>query len=297
MVTRPSMPRTRPQFAAPSLACDCHTHVFGPYDRFPLDAGRTYTPPEAPQEMLAGLLQRLGLERVVIVQPSVYGADNAATLDAVRRFGGRARAVAVIGDDAGAEQLAEMHAAGVRGVRLNLMMAEEPTREAATAAINRLAKAIEPYGWHIQLFATLGLIARLRETLASLPVKVVIDHFGWARQGSEADELRALCALVERGNVHVKLSAAYRLSPAGANDPDVATLARRLIAANPNALVWGSDWPHPSAFVAGRGADEPAPLHDIDDGEALNRLAEWAGDDKTLRTILVDTPARLYDFT
>jgi predicted TIM-barrel fold metal-dependent hydrolase len=296
MVEMPSMPKSSTTFAVPSGACDCHTHVFGPYSSFPLHPDRIYSPPEAPLQMLVDFLDRLGLERVVIVQPSVYATDNIATLDGIGRLGKRARGVAVIDDDTSDLDIGQMHRAGVRGIRINLMMADQPLPEVAAASIGKLVYKIAPLGWHVQLFAPLSLVAQMGSTLSSLPVKVVLDHFGWRQPEAKAAELDQLCALVQSGNVYVKLSAAYRLSESGFDDPAVGALARQLIAANPRALVWGSDWPHPGAF-AGRARDELAPLHDIDDGFALNKLADWASDADTIQRILVDNPAELYDFT
>jgi predicted TIM-barrel fold metal-dependent hydrolase len=296
MVEVPSMPKSATAFAVPSGACDCHTHVFGPYAVFPFHPDRTYSPPEAPLQMLVDFLDRLGLDRVVIVQPSVYATDNSATLDGIRRLGRRARGVAVIDNNASDLDIDEMHIAGVRGIRINLMMSDQPSPEVAAAAIERLIYKIARFGWHVQLFAPLGLVTQMASTLASLPVKVVLDHFGWWQPEAEATELDRLCALVQSGNVYVKLSAAYRLSGSGFEDPAVAALARRLITANSRALVWGSDWPHPGAF-AGKERTALAPLHDIDDGLALNKLADWAGDADAIKRILVDNPAQLYDFT
>ncbi|MET0677063.1 MAG: amidohydrolase family protein, partial [Bradyrhizobium sp.] len=147
MVDVPSMPKSGKTFEVPSGACDCHTHVFGPYAGFPLHPGRTYSPPEAPLRMLVDLLDRLGLDRVVIVQPSVYATDNSATLDAVRRLGRRARGVAVIDSDASDLDIKEMHLAGVRGIRINLMMADQPSPEVAAASIGKLVHKVAPFGW------------------------------------------------------------------------------------------------------------------------------------------------------
>lgn len=290
------MPKPGGTFAVPSGACDCHTHVFGPYSSFPLHPARTYSPPPAPPQMLVDFLDRLGLDRVVIVQPSVYATDNSATLDGIRRLGKRARGVAVIDNDASDLDIEQLHLAGVRGIRINLMMADQPSPEIAAASIGKLVNKIAPFGWHVQLFAPLALVTQMHAVLSSLPVRVVLDHFGWRQPETAAAELDRLCALVQSGNVYVKLSAAYRLSELGFEDPAVGTLARRLIAANDRALVWGSDWPHPGAF-SGRARDELAPLHDIDDRLALNKLAEWAGNPETIRRVLVDNPAQLYDFT
>lgn len=293
LIPQPSMPRAKLSFAMPAGACDCHTHVFGPYAQFPLVAGRTYTPPEASQAQLAALMDALGLRRVVIVQPSVYGVDNTATIAGVRAFNENARAVAVIDESFSAGQLAELHSGGVRGIRINLLTVEEPAPSEAAGLVLRMAEKIAPMGWHIQLFIRLGLIAAMRETLMALPVDVVIDHFGWAHvASSDAADVQALCALVEGGNAYVKLSAAYRIADQGFDDVRVAALARRFIAANSERMLWGSDWPHPVPFTEGRA---PA-LHDVDDGAALNALAAWAGDEAMLKRILVDNPARLYGF-
>jgi predicted TIM-barrel fold metal-dependent hydrolase len=282
----------------PAGSTDCHTHVFGPAARFPWSLERVYTPADASPEDLERLLAHLGLERVVIVQPSPYGTDNACTLEAVRRLGNRARAVAVIGADTPAAVLAEMHRAGVRGVRANLATLGIREPEAAWRAIDGLARRVAPLGWHVQTFTSLAVIAALAARLARLPVPLVVDHFGGAEGalGPGQPGFDQLLALVGGGQAYVKLSAGYRVSTQP-DWADAAPLARALIAANPERVVWGSDWPHPiGARRAGADRDAIEPFHQVDDGLALRRLAAWAGDALTLRRILVDNPARLYDF-
>jgi predicted TIM-barrel fold metal-dependent hydrolase/predicted NBD/HSP70 family sugar kinase len=293
-----SQPKTAISFAVPSGACDCHVHVFGTAAAFPFAASRGYTPPPAEADELLALQQALRLSRVVIVQPSVYASDNACTLDGMRRLGERARGVAVIDDRTTDAALDAMHRAGIRGVRVNLETAGETDPDAArrnlTAAIDRVA----PRGWHVQVYTRLSVIARLSDAVAGLPAPVVFDHFGGAEAAAGVDQpgFAALLALVGAGQAYVKVSAAYRSSENAPAYGDVAPLARALIAANPERVVWGTDWPHPHAAPPGAALDSLTAFYDIDDGLALNQLAAWAPSAAMRRKILVDNPARLYDF-
>ena len=207
---------TAVNFDIPPGACDCHVHVFGDPVRFPFAQERVYTPPPASVEELLALQAALRLERVVVVQPSVYGTDNSCTLDAVRRMGARARAVAVIDETASRAALEDMAAAGVRGVRLNLETNTggriEP--DAAKAMLAATAEQIRGLGWHVQIYTRPHLIAALKDHLAQLSFPVVFDHFGGAAatQGPSQAGFDALLELVRSGRVHVKISGAYRAS-------------------------------------------------------------------------------------
>jgi predicted TIM-barrel fold metal-dependent hydrolase/predicted NBD/HSP70 family sugar kinase len=293
-----SQPRTAPAFSVPFGACDCHVHVFGTAAEFPFAARRGYTPPPAGADELLKLQRSLFLSRVVIVQPSVYGSDNSCTLDGMRRLGDRARGVAVIDEATSQEALDRMHRAGVRGIRVNLETAGES--DPGTARRNLLAavERVQPRGWHVQVYTRLSVIQALGDDIAELPAPIVIDHFGGAQASGGTGEagFADLLALVRAGYAYVKVSAAYHSSEKAPAYDDVAPLARALIEANPDRIVWGSDWPHPHAAAAGRPLDEPAPFYDIDDGLALNQLEAWAPDAAIRRKILVDNPARLYDF-
>ena len=284
-----------PRFEVPAGACDCHVHVFGPAARYPFDPGRAYTPGDASVEELLALHDVLGLERVVIVHPSPYGTDNRCTVDASRRLGERARAVAVVDPGLGTEELREMHAAGVRGVRVNLETAGQHDPAAAGALLEAAAHQVAPLGWHVQTYTNMAVIGALHEALMRLPVPLVVDHFGRARAeaGTGQAGFPELLALVRAGRAYVKISAPHRIS----DRPDCADagpLARALFEANPERVVWGSDWPHPGGARRDIAAIEP--FNPIDDGAALNRLAEWFPDAEARRLILVENPARLYGF-
>ncbi|HEX3500173.1 MAG TPA: amidohydrolase family protein [Stellaceae bacterium] len=291
--------RTPPDFAVPRGACDCHTHVFGPPAQFPFTPQRSYTPGEASLEELLALQRDLHLDRVVIVQPSVYGTDNSCTVDALRRLEGRGRAVAVIDDDIGDAELEALHRAGARGVRVNLATAGLDDPDVARRRLAATTARIAPLNWHVQIYTGMAVIAALQEELAALPVPLVIDHFGGASAsaGPAPPGFAALLALVGAGKAYVKLSAPYRSSSQRPDYADVASLAAPLIAANPARMLWGSDWPHPGGGRKhGQSLEEIEPFFPEDDGLTLNLLAEWAPDPELRRQILVDNPARLYDF-
>lgn len=282
----------------PAHACDCHTHVFGPNETYPFAADRVYTPGEASVEDLLSLHRHLQIERVVIVHPSPYGSDNACTLGALRALGDRARGVAVIDEAVTDSQLQTMHDAGVRGVRLNLETSGISDPAYAASQLSWTSQRVAKLGWHLQLYTHLGVIAALSDVIRTLGCPVVVDHFCGAKAalGTGQPHFDSLLELVKAGKVWVKLSAAQRISstPDGS---DVANIAQAMIAANPDRMVWGSDWPHPGARPGKpRNKDEVEAFNPVNDGHALNRLAGWAADDVMLRKILVDNPARLYDF-
>jgi predicted TIM-barrel fold metal-dependent hydrolase/predicted NBD/HSP70 family sugar kinase len=296
--SRASQPATAVAFAVPDGACDCHVHVFGSAAEFPFAAGRGYTPPPARAAELLALQRALKLSRVVIVQPSVYGSDNSCTIDGMRRLGPRARGVAVIDDATTAAALADMHQAGIRAVRVNLETAGETDPDAARKNLAAAVARVQPLGWHVQLYTRLSVIASLGAELARLPVPVVFDHFGGAPAagGIEQPGFAALLALVSAGHAYVKVSAAYRSSEKAPAYDDVAPLARALIAANPERILWGTDWPHPHAAAPGAATGRVTPFYAIDDGLALNQLRAWAPGPALRRQILVDNPARLYGY-
>jgi predicted TIM-barrel fold metal-dependent hydrolase len=221
------------------------------------------------------LQKRLGFERVVIVQPSVYGTDNSCTLDALKKLGGRARGVAVIDSKS---DLREMPDLGVRGVRVNLQSSglNDPR------LIEEAAARVAPLGWHVQTFTTISILKHI----GKLPVPLVVDHFGLPRSQEDVDDL---ASRLRTGEVYVKLSGPHRLPM------DPGPVVRTLIRANPERCLWGSDWPHPISRGP-RKPQEVQPFDAIDDAALLERFHGWVGDAALFRKILVDNPARLYDF-
>ena len=294
-----SQPKTAAHFRVPAGACDCHVHVFGTADQFPFAAARGYTPPPAGAAELLQLQNALSLSRVVIVQPSVYGTDNRCTLDGMRRLGtARARGVAVIGDATTDAELKEMHEAGIRGVRVNLATAGESDPARARANLKAAVDRVAGLGWHVQVYTGLDVVEALADDVMKLPVPIVFDHFGGAQAigGVGQAGFATLLSLVRSGKAYVKISGHYRSSTKAPAYDDVAPLARALIAANPDRIVWGTDWPHPHHAEPGKELSEITPAFDIDDGLALAQLPRWAPTAATRRKILVDNPARLYDF-
>jgi predicted TIM-barrel fold metal-dependent hydrolase len=294
-----AQPATPVNFDVPPHACDCHTHIHGDVDKFPFFAGRVYTPEPASPEEMAALHKALHVERVVIVTPSVYGTDNSATLFGMKARGANARGVAVIDDKTPDSALDTMHQQGFRGIRLNLATGgvNDPNvgRSRFTAAVERM----KARGWHVQLYTTLAMISAIKDLVDAAPVPVVFDHFGGtqAALGLEQPGFSDLVALVKSGKAYVKISGAYRSSKLAPDYQDVAPFAQALIAANPERIVWGTDWPHPDSVTPpGKKPTDVTPLFQIDDGRLLNQLPVWSPDAAVRRKILVDNPARLYGF-
>jgi predicted TIM-barrel fold metal-dependent hydrolase len=284
-------------FFPPSGACDCHVHVVGPKRQFPLAARRSYTPMDAPLAELRAMLARLGLERVVIVQPSFYGFDNSCMVAALEELGLVARGVAAVAPGATPAEIDALHRAGVRGIRLNMASLGTATAETLTSLLRDTATLCERHAWHIQLFVHAEIIPVLAKLVGSLEVPVVIDHFGLVRPADgEGPAARALLDLLGSGRVWVKLSAPYRIAD-DLDDPRIGAFVQRLLGANPECLVWGSDWPHtPKHGASPVHDDREMPYREIDTKRLLQRMATWCPEPRRLEDILVRNPARLYDF-
>jgi predicted TIM-barrel fold metal-dependent hydrolase len=287
-------------FDVPAGAVDCHTHIHGDPAKFPFFSGRVYTPEPASPEEMAALHRALHIQRVVIVTPSVYGTDNSATLYGMKARGKDARGIAVIDDKTTEAQLDAMGAAGIRGVRLNLATGGINDPAVARPRFTAAAERIKARGWHLQIYTNPAMIEAVKDLVMSSPVPVVFDHFGGAQAAAGLDQpgFADLLAAVRAGKAYVKISGAYRSSSQGPDYADVAPFAKALIAANPDRIVWGTDWPHPDSVTpAGKKATDVTPLFQIDDGRLMNQLVVWAPDAATRRKILVDNPVRLYGFT
>jgi predicted TIM-barrel fold metal-dependent hydrolase len=285
-VPAPPLPHpTRPKYTPPPLACDAHCHVFGPPERFPYAAGRPYTPAEpASRERLARLHEHLGLARAVVVQATPHGTDNRATLDAIAASGGAYRGVALIDQDITDAELEALHAGGVRGARFNFVRhlggAPDP------AYFDRTVQRVKPLGWHVELHFDAEDIGTHRELLRRMPVPYVIDHMGRVKSdvGLDQPPLRMLLELLRDERAWVKVSGAERVSASGKRPfHDAIPIARAIVEAAPDRVLWGTDWPHPNV-----------PNEMPDDGELVDLFAAFCTDDALRRKVLVDNPARLY---
>jgi predicted TIM-barrel fold metal-dependent hydrolase len=290
---------SRPTFSVPPGACDCHMHIFGPADRYPPAAERVYTPSPTPLAAWRAMAARLGFARVVFVQPSAYGTDNRAMLDALKDMGPDGRGIAVLDEAAPQSQLDALAKAGVRGLRLNVKTHGDSDTGALRRRVAHWADRIGPLGWHIQVFADLPMVAAIAEVIRTSPVPIVLDHMGGPRAagGVAQDGFRALLDLLGAGRCWVKLSGAYRVSDREPDFADSTPFARALAQANPDQVVWGTDWPHLGNHAAAPTSDAPPAIYrDLDAGALLNLLADAVGTGDPMRRILVENPARLYGF-
>jgi predicted TIM-barrel fold metal-dependent hydrolase len=292
-----SQPSTPVNFAVPEGACDCHVHTFDP-QHFPYSPSRPYTPEPVSVGELRSLHKALHMSRVIVVQTTVYAADNSGALDAMKQLGPRARGVAVIDDKTPDSALDEMDRAGIRGIRLNLETAGETDPAMGRKRFQAAVERIKNRKWHIQIYARLSVIDGIKDQVASAPMPVVFDHFAGtaAAPGIEQPGFKSLLGLVHSGKAYVKISAPYRSSTMAPDYPDVAPIAKALVAANPRQILWGSDWPHPGLPVPGRSKEEITPFFKIDDAQILNLLPTWVPDAAVRKTILVENPAKLYGF-
>lgn len=272
-----------PAFDTPALACDSHAHVVAADPGYPLVDNRSYTPPPAPEADYLAMLDATGMARGVLVQISVYGTDNRYLLEVLSRHRNRLRGIAVVDPDIDDAALERMHALGVRGLRLNVLFGGGVGLD----AMDRLAARIAPLGWHLQLLLDARQLPELLPRIRNLPVPVVVDHMGHmpAELGVAHPGFDALLSLVRDHDGWAKLSGAYRIDN-GPAYADAARFAEALIDAAPEQLVYGSDWPH----VGQTDASMP------DTGRMRNLIGEWAADETLRHKILVDNPARLYDF-
>jgi D-galactarolactone isomerase len=269
--------------AMPRGACDCHVHIYE--DGYPLAPTATFRPPHAPLSSYREMQRALGLQRVVLVQPTGYGFDNRCLLDALAQLGDAARGVAVIPPETHEVELRRLHAAGVRGVRYMLLAGAGGALSWQTLPAH--AARIAPLGWHIDLQFDGREMAQRRAMIDALPCPVVIDHIGrYVEPVAPSDpSFRALIELLARPDRWVKVSAPYETSRLGAPDyADVAPLGKALLRERPDRCLWASNWPHPNR--------RPVPA----DAALLELCAQWAGDDALLRRVLADNAARAYGF-
>jgi predicted TIM-barrel fold metal-dependent hydrolase len=284
-----------PQLRAPAtlmgpMSCDSHAHICGPESEHAYADDRIYTPPDALLPDYLKLLETLGVERAVLVQPSVYGTDNSVMLSAMREMtaaGMQCRGVAVADEAATETALDDMHEAGVRGLRFNLVDLADPGKGPPLGAIRVLCERIAPRGWHAEFLIHVDDYPDLDAKFENFPTEIVIGHMGYPRlgQNTACDGFGAMLRLAEAGRCWVKLTAPYRISPDDLPYLEAGDFARAVVAAAPERVIWGTDWPH--VIVT-----KPMP----NDADLCDLFYQWVPDPLARQHILVDNPATLYDF-
>lgn len=284
----PDFKPRKPTFGFPAGSCDCHAHVLGPAVRYPYSPARIYTPPDCLQSDYRHMLDTLGVERAVLVQPSVYGTDNTAMLDAMSNDPVRLRGVAVVAEDVSDAELQRLDAARVRGVRINIVDVKD--RKPGTLpldSLTALARRIKALGWHMEFLMHVDEFPDLARQLSDFPVDIVLGHLGYMRadKGIDAPGFQALLKLLKSGKCWVKLTGPMRISTTALPYPDVTPYARTLTAANPGRILWGTDWPH----VIIKGAMP-------NDADLADLIPQWIPDAGVREQVLVTNPSRLYGF-
>lgn len=279
-------PRTpgRPRLQAPPGAVDTHMHIYLP-QQFPYQPSPAAQPPEYNVAMYTAMLNRIGVERCVIVQPAAYGTDNRCTVHAVAQMGARARGVATVGPDVSDDELRRLTDAGMRGARFFML----PGSVLRWEDLETIATKVAAFGWHLHVQFDGREFPQRLELLRRLPVQIVVAHNGKYLEPvpPEHPAFRALLELVDTGRCWVKLSAPYETSRSGPPlYEDVGALAKALVRAAPERMLWASNWPHP-------GEPEGAKP---DEAMLLDTLLDWVPDDATRRRILRDNPVALYGF-
>jgi len=277
---RAAVSNTTPGFALPAGSCDTHFHVFEP--GYAPVAEPLYGFPDGTLQQYLDLAQWLGIDRMVLVQPTYYGTDNSLLVDVLRKTGPRCRGVVRIEEDASENDLDTYHELGVRAIRLDLFARASWPTEDIIAYVHRMADRARPRGWHLQFYTPGTVVRDLLPFLADLEDTFVIDHMGYMKEsdGLTRADFDRLVRVLDGGSCYIKLSGPYRIAK-GKPLSSVQPLGRALVAARPDRLVWGSDWPH---LTDGQR----------DTGELLNLLADWAPDEADRRQILVDSPTRLF---
>jgi predicted TIM-barrel fold metal-dependent hydrolase len=275
---------TRPAFMMPAGACDSHVHVFESAAKYSSVATPHYTLPDGSLERLQRMTRAMSLQRFVIVQPSYYGTDNTCMLDALSAAGPGARGVAMASENSTDQELNAMHACGVRALRLDLFLRSILPTGDIIAYIERSVRRTSAIGWHVQFYTPGWMVRDLLPFLAGLDTDFVIDHMGYMLEsdGLTNTDFDRLLEVIHAGRGWIKLSAPYRLARDG-NFERLRPMARAIIEAAPDRVIWGSDWPH-------------IPDGGRDTGALLNLLSDWAPDVEARNRILVKNPAKLFGF-
>jgi len=275
-----------PKVKAPPGSCDCHHHIYDAGRFKPVRENAGFQPNGRVEEYRL-LQRRLGLTRDIIVTPLPYAGDNRVTLDAIKRLGPNARGVALLRPDVTDAELRQLTDGGIRGVRFSMGNAALGSSN-TVADIEPLTNRVEKFGWHTQIYMRGDQIAELESTLTRIPTQIVFDHLGnFGEQGTKHAAFTTIRRLIDKGRTWVKLSGAY-ITPTGITSDyrTATTVAKAFVAAAPERMVWGSDWPHPSADIKSKP----------DDAKLLDLLLDWAPNEATRHRILVENPEVVYGF-
>lgn len=284
----PPLPHTtKPAFPTPAGACDCHFHLFGPATKFPFAPERGYTPQDAPLEALLAVHEALGIDRGVVVQGNAHGTDNSVVLDALSREPRRLRAVAIVRNSITDAELRRFADAGVRALRFHHMPHGKGFSALGMEHFKQLAPRMAALGLHVQFMLDAADLEHAVPYFAGWTLPIVIDHMGnvGAAAGTGQPGFQLLLKLLAQGRVWVKVSGAYRVSKRYPDYSDARPFHEALVRANPDQIIWGSDWPHPRLE-----RDMP------DDGHLLDVFNAWTPDLALREKVLVANPARLYGF-
>jgi predicted TIM-barrel fold metal-dependent hydrolase len=283
LIAGPDPDPITPSVTLPANACDSHCHIFGPGDLFPYHPNRSYTPPDATKDDLRALHDHLGISRAVIVHASCHGTYMDATLDAIAHSGGRYRGTSIVDPAITDQELRRLHDGGIRAVRFNFVKHLESVPD--PAVVKRMAERVKPLGWHLVVHLDAADIGELSPMLLGLPVPFVIDHMARVKAADGLDQapFRTLLDLMQHDSAWVKICGGERIS-SGPPFHDAVPFAQALIAAAPDRVLWGTDWPHPNV------KNMP------NDGGLVDLFGLYAPDDATRQRVLVDNPSRLYFF-
>jgi predicted TIM-barrel fold metal-dependent hydrolase len=283
IVASPPPPAARvPAKKALRGTTDTHFHIFESTAKYPLSPQRMYDPALSTVDDYRRMADAIGIERMVIVQASIYGTDNTCLMDSIGRFGAKnARGIAVVDQSITMEQLTAMDARGVRGIRFNAITGRTPTDW-----LPSLAKMIEPLGWHIQLWTNSERLMQIGSILDDVPVPIVLDHMGQfpVAEGVKGAQFQNILRLMKDGRFWIKL-VGYRVSKSPPAFADIREAARALVSAAPDRCLWGTDWPH--IYLEGRPMPNTTDLYEVVDG--------WLSPNEA-QCVFVDNPARLYRF-
>jgi predicted TIM-barrel fold metal-dependent hydrolase len=275
----------KPIFKVPAGACDTHAHVFGPSDRYPFSAQRSYTPPDCTIEQYLALLDILGFDRGVIVQGGANGTDNCVTLDAIATAPNRLRGVAVIPSGLGEKALIEFHQRGIRGVRMSTVV----SGGVGFDHLDRLAREVGPMGWHVMLhFHAASELVDVAPQLQTLPCAFILDHMAriTGAEGVTSAAFETVLRLLDTDKCWLKLASLYRLSMLPYPHQDMLPMIHEVVRRRPDRIIWGSNWPHP--------------IHKgtmPNDGDLVDLIPLWVPDETVQIQMLVTNPASLYGFS